>query len=146
MQQKNLGKKGKSKGKALKRKNQKKYLNLSSTDDESDYSLISSGHSDMVFSSEDEEQIETVVGPEEVIQTCLQVGNFVAVEWNGLRFPGIVVQVSEEGAVVECMERTRKFWKWPAIKDSLSYKWCSIRKKIQPPKVMKRGLFSINDL
>uniref|UniRef100_A0A6P7H024 Uncharacterized protein LOC114349128 n=1 Tax=Diabrotica virgifera virgifera TaxID=50390 RepID=A0A6P7H024_DIAVI len=125
----------------------------------------------MVLSTDEEEEIKTISGlqvnhtnvdivastsfsakkpqeqnEEEELKSNLQKGNFVVVEWNKLLFPGIAVNVSEEGAVVECMERTNKCWKWPKEKDSLFYKWSAIKKKIQPPKLLKRGLFSVSNL
>lgn len=163
IRQRYLEKKRKPQGKTLKRKKAKQ-IDLSSTDEESDYSVISSGHSDMIFSSEDEEELDSVIGPQDVnpvastssnvertsakdnLETSLQVGNFVVVQWNELKFPGIAVEITDEGAVVECMERTSKLWKWPTVKDSLFYKWCDIHKIIQPPKLMKRGLFSVSNL
>uniref|UniRef100_A0A1B6LBN8 Uncharacterized protein n=1 Tax=Graphocephala atropunctata TaxID=36148 RepID=A0A1B6LBN8_9HEMI len=84
--------------------------------------------------------------PDGNLKTSLQEGNFAIVEWNGLLFPGIAVCVTEEGAVIECMERTKKFWKWPTEKDSLFYKWNDIKKMIQPPRLVKRGLFSVSNM
>lgn len=84
--------------------------------------------------------------PKENLKANLKEGNFVQiVQWNGLEFPGLTMSVTDAGAIVECMERTTKFWKWPLVKDSLFYEWASITKIINPPRLMKRGLFHVSN-
>nr|CAH7727746.1 unnamed protein product [Callosobruchus chinensis] len=159
----------------LKKKTRKRTVSLSSTDVDDDYSLESSGHSDLVCSSSEDDfdceregetsgaqKINDNPQPEPQPTTSIltedecinnqggdmkenvQVGSFVIVRWNGLRFPGLVLSVAEEGATVDCMTPTSKCWKWPKDKDILFYKWDDIEKLIYPPKLVKRGLFKVD--
>lgn len=41
------------------------------------------------------------------------------------------------------MIKIKNTWKRPKEKDVLFYKWADIKKKINPPPLWKRGLFSI---
>lgn len=65
------------------------------------------------------------------------------VSWNDAVYPGIVSNIDQTGAFVDCMEPTKKAWKWPAVKDILHYEWCDINKNITPPRPFKRGLFTV---
>lgn len=180
----------KTKDKKKPRENgQKKQKKLEESSDEScdAYSVISSGHSDLVFSSDEEvykikstksrngahkrkmlepEQDTSGLGrndntsveesslsffasaPTSVQPTSLQdaveEGKFVVVSWNGKNFPGKVMTVLETGAFVDCMEPTPRYWKWPTEKDVLFYKWSDFVQIIEPPKLLKRGLFHVN--
>lgn len=78
------------------------------------------------------------------VQNVIEEGNFVVVIWNGKRFPGLVMSKLETGAIVDCMQPTPRYWKWPTEKDMLFYKWSDIVQVIKPPKLLKRGLFSVN--
>lgn len=90
--------------------------------------------------------LQKVGTPKENLKANLKEGNFVQiVQWNGLEFPGLTMSVTDAGAIVECMERTKKCWKWPLVKDSLFYEWASITKIINPPRLMKRGLFHVSN-
>lgn len=165
-------------GKSMMKKNRnKRKASCSSTDrSDDDFSLVSSGHSEMVLSHSEDEDFDKPIEepfdqPEEEtvahkideshpstskqaedksqegnVNDILQEGNFVIVRWNGLRFPGLTVTVSGKGAIVDCMVRTSKFWKWPKEKDILFYNWEDIEKIILPPKLLKRGLFMVNGL
>lgn len=93
----------------------------------------------------DEKTIPPKTSPKENLMENLKEENFVVVQWNGLEFPGITMSVTDAGAIFECMERTKKFWKWPLVKDSLFYEWASITKIINPPRLMKRGLFHVSN-
>lgn len=88
--------------------------------------------------------VEDPKGSNEDMKELVEKDKFVVVHWNGLRFPGLVLSVVEEGATVDCMAPNKKFWKWPQEKDTLFYQWCDIVKVIQPPKLVKRGLFKVD--
>ncbi|KAG8319157.1 hypothetical protein J6590_097623 [Homalodisca vitripennis] len=88
--------------------------------------------------------VKDLKGSNEDMKEPVVKDKFFVVHWNGLRFPGLVLSVAEEGATVECMAPTKKFWKWPQEKDMLFYKWCDILKVIQPLKLVKRGLFKVD--
>jgi hypothetical protein len=148
----------------------KQDLEDSTSEDDDAYSIQDSGNSDIVLSedySEDEIFAPTVeptptnskdlasdplppnpvAGEEDegevAIKGSIKEGNFVLVTWNNLLFPGMITSFDDDGAVVDCMERTIKGWRWPAKKDILHYKWSDITKKIGPPKLIKRGIFSV---
>ncbi|KAG8265365.1 hypothetical protein J6590_096213 [Homalodisca vitripennis] len=176
----------KEKPKQKKKRNTKKNKcgDFLSSDEECDtYSIVSSGHSDLIFSSDEEvyvsqptktrkrEKCELIpqssgLGSnthnssvvenepmESTLQTTLEThsvkdaveeGKFVVVTWNGKQFPGLVMSVLDTGAIVDCMQPTPRYWKWPNEKDLLFYKWSDIVQLINPPKLLKRGLFSVN--
>lgn len=64
------------------------------------------------------------------LKETLVEGNFVIVLWEKKEFPGIITKIDENGAIVECMQRTLKGWKWPEVKDILHYKWGDIKKRL----------------
>lgn len=84
-----------------------------------------------------------IIEADKIIQNSLKPGNFVFVSWNDAVYPGMVSTIDQTGAFVDCMEPTKKAWKWPAVKDILHYKWCDINKIITPPRPFKRGLFTV---
>nr|CAD7573325.1 unnamed protein product [Timema californicum] len=156
--------KTKTKQKQKGQKRQKKYQDLPSSDEDSDdYSIVSSGHSDLVFSSDEEvyksqptktrkrtipestpgtsgirNNVKTVnnSGNSQPLKDTLEEGNFVVVAWEGKQFPGLVMSVVETGAIVDCMEPTQKYWKWPKEKDMLFYEWSDIIQVMKPPKLL----------
>lgn len=77
------------------------------------------------------------------LKNSIKEGNFVLVNWNSMAFPGVVNSIDKNGAVVDCMQRCKKGWKWPTTKDVMHYKWIDIKKKINPPKLLKRGIFGV---
>ena len=131
--------------KPIKRKRKSEVSCSSTSEDEDAYSLHSGGESDVsVYNSEDEfvEHLPIRFGKSQLSETqskqpskgkqipinkeSLQVGNFVLVEWNGKNYPGVVQEIKDDGALVDCMEPTLKAWKWPEKKDILFYKWQDI--------------------
>ncbi|KAG8314155.1 hypothetical protein J6590_098818 [Homalodisca vitripennis] len=174
----------KEKPKQKKKRNTKKNKcgDFLSSDEECDtYSIVSSGHRYLIFSSDEEvyvsqptktrkrEKCELILQSsglgskthnssvvenepmESTLQTTLEThsvkdaveeGKFVVVTWNGKQFPGLVMSVLDTGAIVDCMQPTPRYWKWPNEKDLLFYKWSDIVQLINPPKLLKRGLFS----
>lgn len=73
------------------------------------------------------------------------VGDHVLVKWESHVYPGKIISMSEEGALVSCMKRG-KFWKWPAIIDEQLYRWEEVIKKINVPKFVKKGLFTVPEI
>ncbi|CAK1594188.1 unnamed protein product [Parnassius mnemosyne] len=74
------------------------------------------------------------------------VGNHVLVTWNSRKYPGKVLAVSEEGAFITCMKKGKMYWRWPTIKDEQLYGWDHILCKIGPPKLEKKGCFSVPEM
>lgn len=53
-----------------------------------------------------------------------EVNEFVVFTYEGELFPGQIIVVKENGAVVKAMVKTGKAWKWPEIyEDKLFYEW-----------------------
>jgi hypothetical protein len=75
------------------------------------------------------------------LKDLVEEGVFVIVIWQGIEFPCKVAAVNDDGATVDCTEKTSKCWKWPKDKDMLFYKWCDIKKIINVPNPLKRGFF-----
>lgn len=79
----------------------------------------------------------------------LKEGDFVIVMYDRKNFPGLVTKLPSEeepGPTVDCMTKTSKSWKWPDRKDTLVYEWSDIKRKINPPKLLKRGHFNIPEM
>ncbi|CAH0403160.1 unnamed protein product [Chilo suppressalis] len=55
------------------------------------------------------------------IRSGYKIGDHIIVRWDEQKYPGILISFSEEAALVKCMKRGTKFWKWPAIKDEQLY-------------------------
>lgn len=107
---------------------------------EDDFSTQDSGESGLVISeNSDDEMFEPLPDPQpqpsssgyggssldpgkiietdKIIENSLKPGNFVLVSWNDAVYPGMVSNIDQTGAFVDCMEPTKKAWKWPAVKD-----------------------------
>ncbi|XP_050497814.1 uncharacterized protein LOC126878985 [Diabrotica virgifera virgifera] len=76
----------------------------------------------------------------------IKEGIYVAVEYNGQTFPGLVISKSGESASVKCMERTQKYFKWPNKDDVLDYNIKDIKMIINEPKQLRRGFFNVPEL
>nr|CAH7729060.1 unnamed protein product [Callosobruchus chinensis] len=65
-------------------------------------------------------------------------GDYVLIKWDENVYPGEIISVSQEGALVRCMKRGTKSWKWPKIRDEQLqvYAWHDILRKIEPPKLI----------
>lgn len=75
------------------------------------------------------------------------VGAFVAFMYEGLVYPGRIVQVEEDSVKISAMEKTQKAWRWPEREDCLSYPWKSVLGVIsQPIPVNKRGYYLVKEL
>lgn len=61
-------------------------------------------------------------------------------------YPGIITSVDTEGAIVNSMEKSKAFYKWPSKEDKMFYKWNDILMKIKPPVLVRRGYFKVEEL
>lgn len=152
---------------------EKKDVQIESTsEDDDDFSIQSSGESDFSFFNSDEEldkhltitrrtsrtaslgkrpeeeEISNKGNPTEEppLKETLKEGNFVIILWNEKEFPGVVLSTSSDGAIVDCMGPTKNAWKWPTVKDTSFYIWSDIKMKIDTPKLIKRSLFPLPSL
>lgn len=74
------------------------------------------------------------------------VGDYVIVLWNSVAYPGQIISECAEGAMVSCMKKGKKFWRWPVVKDEQLYRWEDVVKKIEVPKFMKKGCFTVPEM
>ena len=79
----------------------------------------------------------------------MKVGGFVIVQYEGQSYPGHPVKLpveNETGPTVNCMEKGKKFWKWPQKQAHMVYDWSDVKKVIKAPKLFKRGYFEVPEL
>jgi len=55
-------------------------------------------------------------------------------------YPGIIKSVDVDGAIVNSMEKTKAFYKWPNKEDTMFYKWSDIVMKIKTTSVSETAL------
>uniref|UniRef100_A0A2A4IYF8 Uncharacterized protein n=1 Tax=Heliothis virescens TaxID=7102 RepID=A0A2A4IYF8_HELVI len=48
---------------------------------------------------------------------------YVIFEYEGELFPGVIIKINKNGAVISSMKRSLKNWNWPLPKDELYYTW-----------------------
>lgn len=77
-----------------------------------------------------------------------QVGEYVAVNYEGKYFPGKIKEIEPTGALVSSMEKIGRLRKWPANEDVLFFDWNDIVSKISPPTKTSttRQLFTVKEL
>lgn len=74
------------------------------------------------------------------------VDDFVIVNYLKKMYPGIITSTDSDGAIVNSMEKSRTFYKWPVREDKMFYKWTDILMKIKPPQLVRRGYFKVEEL
>ncbi|GBP47216.1 hypothetical protein EVAR_20218_1 [Eumeta japonica] len=74
------------------------------------------------------------------------IGDHVLIKWDEKVYPGEIMSVFEEGALVKCMKKGTKSWRWPIIKDEQLYHWNDIQQKIRPPTLIKKGCYSVKEI
>lgn len=131
---------------------------IESSDDSDHFSVHDDSADDDVFNSiiptSDEENDNAPITMardaifDETWKDSLKQGDFVAVLYNGQKYPGEVVQIisKDVGVVVSCMQKLTKSWKWPEKTDLCTYKWHDVFQKIKPPKPLRRGFYSVSEL
>ncbi|CAG4963781.1 unnamed protein product [Parnassius apollo] len=76
----------------------------------------------------------------------VSANDYVIVIWNERKYPGQIVSVTEEGALVSCLKKSKEFWRWPVIKDLQLYSWDSVVCQIAIPKFAIKGCFIIPEM
>lgn len=61
-------------------------------------------------------------------------------------YPGLITTTDSDGAIIQSMVKTKAFYRWPEKEDKLFYKWSDILMKINPPKLVRRGYFKVEEL
>lgn len=121
---------------------------------EDNFYCVSSGHSDLSITDEEEPASTTETEPMFIQQTkssldydSVASGEFVIVVYDGGEYPGVIVNKTYEEVEVNCMVMSSKAWKWPARPDKCKYEWSNVKMKIKPPiQINKRGYFRVPEL
>ena len=80
-------------------------------------------------------------------QFTLKVGQWVVVNYDGLKFPGEVTTCGENDAEVSVMHRSGNAWRWPTNPDKIFYQHQNFLRQINPPKASgNRGQFTFDDI
>lgn len=74
------------------------------------------------------------------------IGDHVIVRWGSSNYLGQITSEHAEGVMVNCMKQGKNFWRWPLIKDEQLYSWENVLQKIEIPKFVKKGCFTIPEL
>lgn len=126
-------------------------VSFSSSSDEDDSTAVSLESDEVSETFSDLEESLTgandSVNIEKLKPEEYAVNNYVIVLFNGEKYPGKIISISQEGPIVDCMEKGLKFWRWPERKDAIIYEWEDVLCKINSPKVIsKRNQFLIPEL
>ena len=76
------------------------------------------------------------------------IGQFVIVQFAGQKFPGRIVSLDDESALVSMLQKCKNVcWAWPTFKDEIDYEWNDVLKcNITAIPLNNRGAFRIPDL
>lgn len=66
--------------------------------------------------------------------------------YDGELHPGRITVVEADRVKVMCLERSEKYYRWPAKKDEIFYAFSEVKKKLKEPKLMRRGFFYFREL
>ncbi|CAH0547526.1 unnamed protein product [Brassicogethes aeneus] len=75
-----------------------------------------------------------------------KVGDHVLVRWDSNVYPGEILSVCNDGALIRCMIKASKCWKWPAMKNEQLYAWHDVLQIIEPPKMLKKGCYFVEKI
>ncbi|KAG5895746.1 hypothetical protein JTB14_029516 [Gonioctena quinquepunctata] len=75
-----------------------------------------------------------------------KVGDHVLITWNNEVNPGKILSLSGDGALVRCMKKGSKCWKWPTDKDEELYAWPDVLRIIEPPKLLSRVCYFVKEV
>lgn len=105
------------------------------------------------FDSNEDDAIESHSSPSNkdlesipILSSPVVVGDYVVVIYDGVQFPGIVMNVRESEYEVNTMAKSgSNFWKWPTATDQIWYNKDMIKGKISPPSLINaRGIYSFS--
>lgn len=74
------------------------------------------------------------------------INDFVIFKYDETLYPGLIINTTEEGAFIQSMEKSKKYYRWPVKTDEMFYNWVDVMMKISPPKLIRRGYFKIDEL
>ena len=95
---------------------------------------------------EDENEEEEGEEDEQEEELDVQVGQWVAVQYDGVQYPGEVILIDTNGVQVNVMHKSGSCWKWPQSRDMISYEKSDILRIISVPVAAgHRGQFTFSD-
>lgn len=74
------------------------------------------------------------------------VNDFVIFNYMQTLYPGRITETEANGATIQSMEKTKKFYRWPQKVDEIFYPWKDVMMKIKIPKLVRRGFFKVEEL
>lgn len=80
------------------------------------------------------------------VSKTYSVDDFVIFKYIETLYPGLIISTTEEGAIIQSMEKSKTFYRWPVKPDELFYDWKDIIMKINSPKLIRRGYFKVKEL
>ena len=76
----------------------------------------------------------------------VQVRQWVAVQYDGVQYPGEVISIDTNGVQVNVMHKSGSCWKWPQSRDMISYEKSDILRIISVPVAAgHHGQFTFSD-
>lgn len=115
-----------------------------SSDENSDFENMNSEEVNSLH--EKEVNIEMDEPTECPVSKKYSVDDFVIFKYIQDLYPGLIIKTTEEGATIQSMEKSKKFYRWPVKPDELFYSWKDIVMKICPPQLIRRGYFKVKEL
>ena len=83
---------------------------------------------------------------EEEEEVDIQVGQWFAVQYDGVQYPGEVMLIDTNGVQVNVMHKSGSCWKWLQSRDMISYEKSDILRIISVPVAAgHRGQFTFSD-
>ena len=80
------------------------------------------------------------------MQTAIELGDFVIVDYCGELYPGKVLAVAESSATVTVMYKCGVNYKWPKPADVLPYDMANIKLKISAPLELPRNMYFVPEM
>ena len=98
------------------------------------------------FATENESNLNQEETPCEAENESVEVGQWVAVDYNGDHFNGEFTSITGDDYKDNEMHRSGNYWKWPNKADEIFYKFQKIVKVISPPVVVgSQGQYSFQN-
>lgn len=116
-----------------------------SSDDNSDFE----GNEDQekVDNMDDKDSTSEIDEPIECpVSKTYSVDDFVIFKYIETLYPGLIISTTEEGAIIQSMEKSKTFYRWPVKPDELFYDWKDVIMKINAPKLIRTGYFKVKEL
>lgn len=78
------------------------------------------------------------------VSKTYSVDNFVIFKYIETLYPVLIISTTEEGgAIIQSMEKSKTFYRWPVKPYELFYDWKDVTMKISTPKLIRRGYFKV---